>query len=77
MTDGCRIEIHEKKQLPSLPLMMRLDYWNGLGIGSRTMRTRRTNKQRVPVWVVVAVGAYFTFFGTLFTAFGAAFFSYR
>ncbi len=57
--------------------MMQLDYWNGLGIGSRMMRSRRTNTRRVRVWAVVAVGAYFTFFGTLFTAFGVAFFSYR
>ena len=77
MTDGCRIEIHEMKRLPSLPLMMQLDYWNGRGIGSGVMRSRRTNTPRVRVWVVVAVGAYFTFFGTLFTAFGVAFFSYR
>ena len=77
MTDGCRIEICEVKRMPSLPLMMQLDYWNGLGIGSRIMRIRKTNSRRVPVWVVVAVGAYFTFFGTLFTAFGVAFFSYR
>ena len=77
MTDGCRIEIHEIERVPSLPLMMQLDYWNGVGIGSRIMRTRRTSTHRVPVWVVVAVGAYFTFFGTLFTAFGVTFFSYR